>query len=185
MATEFTNVGEFRRGKGQRKIRTGPRMRIETTTHPGSGKVIQSPDQIALRKLSKLLDKPGLERYDRIQSQNKVAGAEQLRFMNMAVLAEVLLFMHHVGHNVNYENFSYAAILPYINRLLPRREVIEGGIRTKVIPETDLEIMRLRMAATFLRYIRFVEVHQAEVAQQIEQATTGTGQVAPEIEEWQ
>jgi hypothetical protein len=185
MATTFTNVGEFRRGKGQRKIRTGPRMRLEATTRPGSGKVIQSPDQIALRKLNKLLDKPGLDRDDRIQSQNKVAGAEQLRFMNMAVLAEVLLFMHDVGHNVTYDNFNYTAILPYVNRLLPRREVIEGGITTKEIPETELEIMRLRMAATFLRYIRFVSLYQAEMAQQIEEATEQMGQqMAPEIEEW-
>src|SRR3989338_1352403 len=147
MASEFSYAGEFRRGKGQRKIRTGPRMRLESATQSSSGRIIQSPDQIALRKLDKHLDKPGLDRSERIETKNRVAGAEQLRFMNMEVLAEVLLYMRHVGYNVTYENFTYEAILPYINRLVRRRKVVDGGTATREIPEVEIEISRLKMAA--------------------------------------
>lgn len=170
MATEFTNVGEFRRGKGQRTIRTGPRMRIGSITQPGSGKVIQSPDQIALRKLIKLLDKPGLTKEDRYQSYKKVEGAEQLRFMNMAVLAQVLYYMTRVGYNVNHDTFNYQAILPYIDELIPKRDVMEGGIKTREISDTEREIMRLRMAATFIRYIIFVTNYATELEQQLQEA---------------
>ena len=161
MTTVFTNVGEFRRGKGNRKTRLGPRITVETTTRRGVGeKQHQTPDDIALKKLLKLLEKPGLSLKDRYDYIALMRNAEQIRFMNMPVLAEVLLFKHNVGNNVTQENFNYNAIRPYIDRLLPHKEVAEGGIRAKELSEEDLEIMRLRMAATFLRYIRYVSFLQ-------------------------
>jgi hypothetical protein len=170
MANVFTNVGEFRRGKGNRKTRLGPRINVETITRHGGEKQTQTPDDIAIKKLTKLLERPGLPPRDRATYAGLMRQAEQIRFMNMPVLAEVLLFMHGVGNKVTEANFNYNAILPYINRLLPHREVMEGGIKTKEIPEDELMIMRLRMAATFLRYIRYVSLLREQAAIELEEA---------------
>lgn len=182
MATVFTNVGEFRRGKGNRKTRLGPRVNVDTIARRGGGeRQIQTPDDIAIKKLIKELDKPGLTQKDRYNYAALMRQAEQIRFMHMPVLAEVLLFMHNVGNVVTEENFNYNAILPYIDRLLPRREIAEGGIRLKEIPEEELQIMRLRMAATFLRYIRYVSLLREQAAQELEIAQAQQMAIAPPI----
>lgn len=181
MATVFTNVGDFRRGKGNRKTRLGPRINVDITGKRGGEKAVQTPDDIASKKLIKLLDKPGLTQRDRYNYAALMKQAEQIRFMNMPVLAEVLLFMHNVGNIVTEANFSYNAIRPYIDRLLPRREMKEGGVRPKEIPEDELEIMRLRLAATFLRYIRYVSLLREQAAQELEEAQAQQGDIAPPI----
>lgn len=179
MATVFTNIGEFNRGKGNRKTRLGPRTNVEITTRTGGEKQVQTPDDIAIKKLIKLLDKPGLTQRDRYAYAELMKRAEEIRFMNMPVLAEVLLYMHNLGTEITGENFNYNAIQPYIDRLLPRREVAEGGIRTKEIPPEELEIMRLRMAATFLRYIKYVLLLRERAAQELAEAQTQ--QIEPEL----
>lgn len=181
MTTVFTNVGEFRRGKGNRKTRLGPRTHVEVTTRRGTEKQAQTPDDIAIKKLIKLLDEPGLTQKDRYSYAGLMRQAEQIRFMNMPVLAKVLLYMHNVGNVVTAENFNYDAIRPYIDRLLPRKEVQERGVREKEIPEEELEIMRLRMAATFLRYIRYVSLLREEAARELEEAQKLQGEMAPPI----
>jgi hypothetical protein len=173
MANVFTNVGEFRRGKGNRKTRLGPRITVTTTRGIGGEKRTPTPDDIAIKKLIGLLEKPGLTQRDRYNYAGLMRQAEQIRFMNMPVLAEVLLYMHNVGNVVTEENFNYNAIRPYVDRLLPRREIQEGGVRAKEIPEDELEIMRLRMAATFLRYIRYVSLLRENAAAELEQAQQG------------
>lgn len=183
MAHVFTNVGELRRGKGNRKTRLGPRTRGEPETRPGGER--QTPDDIAIKKLAKLLDKPGLTQRDRYAYTGLMIRAEQIRFMNMPVLAEVLLYMHHVGNVVNENNFSYDAILPYIERLLPRREVTETGVKHKEISPEDLQVMRLRMAATFLRYIHYVDLLRRQSATELAEAEEEQAAMAlPPIEEW-
>lgn len=179
MATVFTNVGEFRRGKGNRKTRLGPRINAEITGRRGGDRQTQTPDDIAIKKLIKLLDKPGLIQRDRYAYAELMRRAEQIRFMNMPVLAEVLLYMHNVGNEITQENFNYDAIRPYIDRLLPRREITEGAIRAKEIPEEDLEIMRLRMAATFLRYIRYVSLLREQAQKEFDQAQAQQIDVPP------
>lgn len=181
MTTVFTNVGEFRRGKGNRKTRLGPRVNTETIAYRGGEKQIQTPDDIAIKKLLKLLDKPGLTQRDRYAYAELMRGAEQIRFMNMPVLAEVLLYMHYAGNDITGENFNYAIIQPYVDRLLPRREIAEDGVRTKEISEEELEIMRIRMAATFLRYIRYVSLLRQQAAEQLEEAQTQQIEVQPPI----
>lgn len=153
MELSFTNVGEFR-GKGNRKTRLGPRVRIDAGKR--NYRRAQTPDSIALKKLAKNLDKPGLSSNDKYSYISLMSQAEQIRVMNMPVLAEVLLYMKNEGGEITQENFNYTKILPYIEKLLPRQEIIEGGIKTKEIAPDELEIMKLRMAATFLRYIAYV-----------------------------
>lgn len=181
MTTTFTNVGEFRRGKGNMKTRLGPRINVEILTRRGGEKRTQTPNDIAIKKLIKLLDKPGLSTRDRYDYADLMRRAEQIRFMNMSVLAEVILYMHNVGNDVNEDNFNYHAIMPYIDRLLPRREVMEGGLRTKEITGDELEIMRLRMAATFLRYIRYVSLLREQATQELEQAQADQIEIAPPL----
>lgn len=170
MSSTFTNVGEFRRGKGNRKTRLGPRIAIGATSNISGEKRTQSAEDIAIKKLFRELDKPGLTSSDKYNYSDFMRRAEQIRFMNMSVLAEVLLFMHDNLNEINSNNFSYAAIRNYVDRLLPRREMQEGGVRTKEISEDELEIMRLRMAATFLRYIRYVTALREQAVAELEQA---------------
>lgn len=164
----FTNAGEFqyRRGKGNRQTRLGPRMATEGPRR-ASGRA-QTPDQIALNKLMKLLDKPNVPRNERYSYVNMLGNAEQIRFMNMPVVAQVLLYMRDVGNVINSKTFTYQAILPYINVLLPRTETMADGTQTKKISAEEMERMRLRMAATFFRYIKYILNLQAEQQQQLE-----------------
>lgn len=171
MANVFTNAGEFRRGKGNKKTRLGPRTRVEYAGHRGE-KQAQAPNDIAYRKLLKLLEKPGLTKADRYDIANSVKNAEQLRFMNMPVLSEVLLYMKNVGNVINLQTMNYAALGPYIERLLPRRETHEAGGRVREITEDELQIMRLRMAATFLRYISYVKNIIEEANREAQEAQT-------------
>lgn len=177
----FTNAGEFqyRRGKGNRQTRLGPRT---TTDGPrrATGKTL-TPDRIALNKLEKLLEKPGISRNERYAYLGMLANAEQLRFMNMPVVAQVLLFMRSVGNEVTRNNFTYAAIFPYINQLLPRNEPTRDGLRAKEVAADDLERMRLRLAATFLRYTRYILIlirEQQELLQAAQLADAQAGAVA-------
>jgi len=180
----FTNVGEFqyRRGKGNRQTRLGPRMATEGPRRT-DGKA-QTPDQIALNKLMKLLDKPGVLRNERYSYVNMLSNAEQIRFMNMPVVAQVLLYMRSVGNVVDSNTFTYQAILPYINALLPRTETTADGTQTKKITAEEMERMRLRLAATFFRYIKYILNLQAEQQQQLDKAqiteTTGIATAFPQ-----
>lgn len=179
MSVAFTNVGEFRRGKGNRKTRLGPRIRTDFSGRSVNER--QTPDGIAIEKLGKLLDKPGLTRKDIEEYKSLMRRAEQIRFMNMPVLAQVILYMHNVGNNVTVDNFNYNSIKPYIDTLLPRREVMEGGTRTKEIPKEELDIMRLRMAATFLRYIKYIDQIRDQAAREFENARLEQGEMEPPI----
>jgi hypothetical protein len=178
MDTVFTTTGEFRRGKGNRKTRLGPRVQIDQGINRGD-KQAQTPDDIAIKRLTKLLDKPGLTQADKMAYISLMRRAEQLRVMNMPVLAEVLLYIHNVGGVITEQNFNYDAILPYIERLMPKREIAEGGTKARDVQEEDLEIMRLRMAASFLRYIRYVMNLQANTLDAAEIAQAEQPIIAP------
>lgn len=174
MANVFTNVGDFRRGKGNRKTRLGPR--IQTGGRTKGEKHAQTPDDIALKKLFKLLDKgfTTKEKYSYIEIMRQ---GEQIRFMNMSVLAEVLFYMNSVGNNVTLDNFNFNIISPFIERLLPRKDTTEGGIKAKDIPGEELEIMKLRLAATFLRYIRYVILLREQAQENLQNAQIEQAQI--------
>lgn len=149
MEQSFTWADEFRRGKGTRKTRHGPAMRIGRK----HGAPL-TPNVIAINRLRGFLGVPELSASKRRYYERIMLKAEQIRFMNMKVLAQVLLYMNSRGDDPS--DFSYEVILPYIERLLPDKEIIEETHKTKPIPAEDLEIYRLRMAATFLRYMLYV-----------------------------
>jgi hypothetical protein len=149
MEQSFTWADEFRRGKGTRKTRHGPAMRIGRKSEKQL-----SPNAIAINRLRNFLKGPDLSFADRRYYEHLMENAEQIRFMNMQVLAQVLLYMN--TENNDPQNFSYEAITPYIERLLPHKELIEDTHKMKTIPAEELEIYRRRMAATFFRYMRYV-----------------------------
>lgn len=162
MALVFTNVGEFHRGKGNRGARFGPRMRLGADDRTG-GKKAQAPDKIATDKLFKLLDKPGMMLDDRKAYRNLMLGAEQVRFMNMDVLAQAILYIHQHGWELtcqaynpgdpaNRDRFNYTNILDYVEPLIDRQF---GNDKVKAT-EDELNIIRLRLAATMFRYIVYV-----------------------------
>ena len=139
MSVDFTNVGEFHQGKGNKKSRLGPRTSIRT------GGVKQSPNDIAMGKLKSILVKKNLLNEDMYEYLHLIRNSDQIRFMNMGVLAEVLSY---ITLNPDISQLSYNSISENIEALIPKEE--------KLVPE-ELEIIRLRMAATFLRYLIFVE----------------------------
>jgi len=148
MSQVFTNVGEFRRGKGNRKTRLGPRANMIGGIF--SDKKFNTPDEIALKKLKSILNNKGrLNKKDKYEYGNLMIHADQLRFMNMNVLAEVMIYMNSIGDNFNQNTFNYEQIKPYIANLLPSSSTIS-------LSDTDKEIIRLRMAATFMRYIKYI-----------------------------
>jgi hypothetical protein len=160
MSDGFTNVGEFRVGKGNRQTRFGPRVRIGTLTHQGTENVNQSPNAIARKKLDTYLRNKGMGINHRDYYIGIMSDAEQLRFMNMPVLGEVFLYIQNLGgienNYTNIQLINHNAFMPYVDHLLPQREITENGTRAREIPTGDLNIMRLRMDATFARYIRYI-----------------------------
>lgn len=148
----FTNVGDFR-GKGSKKSRLGPRMRMDVGARRGN-RQLQTPDAIALGKLMKALQARQISHQDRLIYRNIMASAEQLRFMNMAVLAEVLVYLNSVKMQPTTVNFTYNILKPYIDRLLPHKDTTEYAN----LSPNDLDIMSLRFAATFYRYIHYFNV---------------------------
>jgi CRISPR/Cas system CMR-associated protein Cmr5 small subunit len=192
MTDIFTNVIEPRRGKGGRKAHLGPHIRMESKAKSGREKDISTPNKIAIKKLSGFLLQGSLKGKDVTGYTDLLKTATQIRFMNMRVLAEVILYMDK--HGFDTETFNYDSILDYINKLIPQKEVIqkgigtvenpEGRIKTKEISEDVLKAMRLRMAATFFRYIQYIKLLQKQAAQELEEAQARQTEMrAPSIDE--
>lgn len=160
MTTIFTDVGEFSRGKGNRAARLGPRT--FTTT---GGRQYKSPNQIQANKLFSLLEnKPGLTKDDRYRYKELMLGAEQLRTMNMSVLAEVILFIHNSSWIINPTTFNSDTIDPYIERRTP----------SDLKPQ-EREIVRLRFQAEFMRYVFYVLELRNSSEEALEQAVEQQG----------
>jgi hypothetical protein len=123
-----------------------------------------------------------------------VEPAEQIRFMNMPVLAEVFRFMYNYGIDLNPQNYiynqgnditpqtlNYRNISDYIERLIPN-EMREGN-KSRDITAVDLDITRYRLAATFLRYIQYILLLRQRAALELEQARQNQTIVPPIIDE--
>lgn len=90
---------------------------------------------------------------DRYAFKEEMSQVPQLRYMNMSVLAAVLSYLNTIDETQNYqEYFREENIETYINRLI-RTTTKKKDRRTD---EIDEQIIRIRMKATFLRYLRFV-----------------------------
>lgn len=141
MSVEFTDVGEFHHGKGVKKTRLGPQTFLKRGTK-------QTPNEIAIGKLVSILSKKNALNDNIYEYVNLVRNSDHIRFMNMAVLAEVILF---VTRTEDISDMSLEVLSPYIDSLIPRDERVE-----------DLELVKLRMAATFVRYLRYLLTAQSK-----------------------
>lgn len=193
MTTVFTNVGEFRKGKGNRKTRLGPRVNISSVKNVGENRAISTPNSIAANKLRRLLEHTEVGK-NRYTYASLVEHAEQIRFMNMPVLAEVFRYMYNYGIDLNPQNYiynqtnditpailNYRNISDYIERLIPN-EIREGN-RSRDVTTPDLDITRLRLAATFLRYIQYIILLRQRAAIELEEARQRQTIIPPIIDE--
>lgn len=160
MDTTFTHAEEHRRGKGNRQTRTGPR--VNTSVRPGHENGDQSPTDIAVSKLRKLLSGTNMDKKEMYKYLEIMKTGEQLRFMNMAVLSQVLVYLDSSGKKIiDFEidefkrTFNAVTIVPYIERLLNLKGGKSEENKAK-LTENELNIQRLRMAATFIRYLKYV-----------------------------
>jgi len=145
MEAFLSKATEFRRGKGNKSSRLGPRLRIESIL--GQKEIRkQTPDDIAIKKLTKLL---GPDFRDVNYYITIAKGGEQLRFMNMPVLAAVITYFHSVINIITAENIAPDHLHASVNFLIQKE--------TKDMSATDKEIVRIRMHATFLRYLEYFD----------------------------
>lgn len=156
MAARFTDVGEFRTTKGGKKTRFGQRQKIDT---PKREKPL-TPDGIALNKLESLLTKARMEGDSKARYKKLMEKSDQIRFLSMQVLAEVLIFMHNVGEIITVNTFNAQTIEPYVTNILLKQEPTEKENK-KEISSDDYLISKFRMQNTFLRYVRYIIKLQA------------------------
>ena len=137
----FSNY-DYRRGKGNRQSRLGPRMQISTLENK---KAANTPNTLALKKLKKSLKAIGLPEFEVQKYYNIMQDAEQLRFMNMPILAQVFKYRYDNNNNDDAidANFTADNMKPYIDYLIPPADINDN-------------IIRMRFLATMFRYNRYV-----------------------------
>lgn len=147
MSYSFANFGEFNKNRGKFRSRFGPRTKAIIITDENKKK--KTPEDIARAKLLNLLKD---DRTVTIQQQliyvDRVILGDQIRYMNLPVLAQVILFLINIENKperINYDNMSL-----YIERMIPQTNI------SKFSDSEENNIMRMRMAATFVRYIEYV-----------------------------
>lgn len=143
----FTISDDNRRGKGIGKSRYGPRVDITRLNKESSKKTIRTPNEIALNKLLDILKVLNIPEESRDKYAAIVKDSDQLRFMNMPVLAHVLLYLASIEFNVTPENYNEDKLRPFVDKLL---------YDVKDVATDEKEIMKLRMYATFFRYSEYV-----------------------------
>lgn len=112
--------------------------------------------QIAVTNLEKeLRSYQDITEATRFQWKDEMSGMEQVRYMNMKVLAAVLVLLHQLRGNLTPESFNDLVLAPYLARLLP----------TSLSAE-DRAYRTLRFKETLLRYARAVLLYRADIQEQ-------------------
>ncbi len=176
MASAFTNAGEFSRGKGSKGNRLGPRQRASDSVRRGNRQT-QTPNDIALRRLDTILSNKGMDDKNRREYQDIMRRGDQLRFMNMTVLAQVLIYMHSI--NNDFDAIEERGIKNNVDQLLKSR-VSDLELKPRGSAD-DNRIYTLRLAATFLRYISYINSIMMDADVEATEAESDmTGTLAPE-----
>ena len=154
-----TYADEDTRRKGPSQTRLGPRISLNNKSRTETRGL--NPDEKSLKKLRKfLIDDGRLSRDDINNYIGTMELSEHIRFMNIPVLTQVIVFIHNIpgAYTVYYQNFEYIGefftsniLNPYIDRLITKHE-----IKGKKSQEYELNIMHLRMIATFIRYTKYI-----------------------------
>jgi len=82
----------------------------------------------------------------RMDWRNEMAGMEQVRYMNMKVLAAVLVYIRQVGEDLNPRTFNDRTLEPYLARLLP----------TNIKSEEERKAITIKYKEELLRYARAI-----------------------------
>jgi hypothetical protein len=135
----FTNAGDFHQGKGNKKSRLGPKTILR------GGKKL-TPNEIAINKLTTILQKRNLLSDNIYRYINLLRNSDQIRFMNMNVLAEVV---NYVSTDPDISEISYASIYDRLELLILEEKEEKDT-------EEDLNIVKLRLVATFFRYLKYI-----------------------------
>jgi hypothetical protein len=159
----FTNIGEFHRGKGNKKTRFGPKIKIGSINKDRN----MAPNALASKKLENFLVKLNVPTTVVGSYLDTVKDAEQLRFMNMHILAEVIFYLNNEqiqnDIKVGIENSTMENIQNYVERLMNVKE-LEKKDETKKLSDDELEIIRIRLAATFVRYLYYLDELKTSIA---------------------
>lgn len=134
-------------GKGNRANRFAGRIR---TDNPFRTK-FYTPNEIAANKLFQRLNGRGVPSVDQIAYRNSFVKAEQIRFMNMDVLAEVLVFINIRKNNQEriVADLNFEKMRPHVDYL------INVSKDLKNLTAEGLNVARLKLMATFIRYVRY------------------------------
>lgn len=160
----FTNLGEFQKGKGNKKTRLGPKM---TSNLPGQRDRRQTPNEIAINKFGKVLERHSVDRQTVESYKALISEGEHIRFMNMQVLGEVAVFLMvllsgesilEIPRHVIVDNFTPDKLSPFVDPLIPTHEGSDIGGTKREYTEEEMETMKLRMSATFVRYAKYVAI---------------------------
>jgi hypothetical protein len=84
---------------------------------------------------------------------NNLQKSNQLKYMNLQLLAEVITFMNSVNDVVNKKTVNYNSIKPYIDHILPSEKEYVASYG-----KSDYDSMVQEMVASFFRYIRHIKM---------------------------
>ena len=163
MSTKISNFNDYYKGKGNRRNQYGRKVKIQKNGDSLHKKISTTPNDKAIRKLQNYLKNKEasqiLESHKDDPYQDKIGklkSLEQLRTMNMKTLGQVLIFLHNNNYQLNVETFykDDKEALPYINVLI--NDFHKNKLEAKQLQDNKLEVVRLRFAATFLRYSTLV-----------------------------
>ena len=134
--------------------------------------------QIATSDLDKeLRSYPDITEAGRMYWRDEMAGMEQIRYMNMKVLAAVLVYLNEIRGNLIPEAFTNQRLEPFFEKLFKAkaRKTGEGEVIGK--KETEVETRNkeedrtmkvIRYKEMFLRYARAVLLYRAEFQERVE-----------------
>jgi len=146
MAAPFIMPPRSYTGKGNKKTRLGGKGAATTPTDRRTNEF--TPSQLATRKLGRILlhvPYTGFTKGQREDLQSEMEQLEQLRFMNMEVLAAALYLLDQRSP-LDQASFDDKTVGPCIDRILPTAEE-----RAK-IPPAELEAIRIKLKAAIYRY---------------------------------
>lgn len=148
MYSVVTDTYEFSRVKGGKSTRFGPRKSKRKTE-------ARTPNQKAINQLRKeisIIDEPrNVNSYI-----GMVENADQLRFMNMPLLARVLKYIKDFIKDESL-GYSTAHASEYIQSIKKKYHK-----QTDSMSETELELLDMRLQIEFIRYLWYVLRHMQE-----------------------
>lgn len=140
--TGFTNDNEYK---------TGGASRLAHGIRPGrKKKTAQTATDISIKKLQKeLIANTNNETATDYFYFDKLREQDQLRYMNMETLARVMIFINGLPEDIDINNIPEQMITDEVNI------VTQNVTNKETDQEGDIDIIKLRAFAQYVRYIKF------------------------------